>query len=422
LGAAVGNGRQFSVAHHALHVLEVEGSATPRRAAAVWMPRRCRLDAAPLPSACRAVAVCVPPLPSACRAAGVCVPRRAVAAVTAPRATSDAGCGVGVLPPSGRFLVRSGSGGDGFRTSSRVVLTEEVELTLLRSELPGLPRREGKVRDIYDLGDRLILVATDRLSAFDWVLPTGIPDKGRVLTGLSAFWFGLLKVPHHLISIAVEDFPPAVAAEDRELLRGRAMLVRKARVIPFECVVRGYLAGSGWKSYQATGEICGVSLPPGLVESARIEPIFTPATKAETGHDENIPFSVLRAAVGIEVAETLRSLSLEIYQTAAAHAQERGLILADTKLEWGYDHRSGELLLVDELLTPDSSRYWSAEAYRPGGPQPSFDKQFVRDWLERSGWDKSSPPPELPPEVVAGTRARYIEAFERLTGSSFPWK
>jgi phosphoribosylaminoimidazole-succinocarboxamide synthase len=293
---------------------------------------------------------------------------------------------------------------------------------LLESRLEGIPKRLGKVRDVYDLGGRLLLVATDRISAFDWVLPTGIPDKGRVLTSLSAFWFDFLDVPNHLISIAVEDFGLELDPEVREALRGRSMLVRKARVVPFECVVRGYLSGSGWKEYRSDGSVCGISLPEGLVEGDRIEPIFTPATKAETGHDENVSFEVMAGAVGTEVTETLRSMSLEVYQTAAAHALERGLILADTKFEWGFEDRTGELLLVDEVLTPDSSRYWATDTYRAGGPQPSFDKQFVRDWLETTGWDKSSPPPGLPDEVVEGTRSRYIEAFERLSGRAFPWK
>jgi phosphoribosylaminoimidazole-succinocarboxamide synthase len=294
-------------------------------------------------------------------------------------------------------------------------------VTLLETNLQGLQKRSGKVRDVYDLGDRLLLIATDRISAFDWVLPTGIPDKGRVLSTCSAFWFEFLGVPNHLISTAVEDFGIDLEPDLRESLRGRSMLVWKARVVPFECVVRGYLSGSGWKEYRATGSVCGIALPRGLVESNQIEPIFTPATKAETGHDLNLPFEVMASAVGNEVAQTLRSLSLEIYQKAAVHARQRGLILADTKFEWGFDDRTGELLLVDEVLTPDSSRYWAADTYRPGGPQPSFDKQFVRDWLETTNWDKASPPPPLPQDVIAGTRARYIEAFERLVGRPFPW-
>lgn len=292
------------------------------------------------------------------------------------------------------------------------------------TSLKGIPRRQGKVRDVYDLGDRLLLVATDRISAFDWILPTGIPDKGRVLTALSAFWFDRLDVPNHLISTEIEDANLDLDSGTRAALRGRSMLVKKARVVPFECVVRGYLSGSGWKEYRKGGSVCGIKLPPGLVESDRItpEPIFTPSTKAESGHDENVSCDVMASAVGAEVASTLRSRSLQVYQTAAARALERGLILADTKFEWGFDQQTGELLLIDEVLTPDSSRYWALDAYRPGGPQPSFDKQFVRDWLETTGWDKASPPPELPEDVVAGTRARYVEAFERLTGQAFPWK
>jgi phosphoribosylaminoimidazole-succinocarboxamide synthase len=283
----------------------------------------------------------------------------------------------------------------------------------------AFPKRKGKVRDLYDLGDRLLLVATDRISAFDWVLPTGIPDKGRVLTQLSAFWFGILKVPNHLISTSIDDAGLDVSGEESRLLKGRTMLVRKASVVPFECVVRGYLAGSAWKEYRATCAVCGRALPSGLVESDKVDPIFTPATKAVSGHDENVSFETMAAAIGNEVANTLKSKSLEVYQLAADYSAARGLILADTKFEWGFDDQTGELLLVDEVLTPDSSRYWSRESYRPGGPQPSFDKQFVRDWLEASGWDKSSPPPELPDDVVAMTRAKYVEAFERLSERPF---
>ena len=295
-------------------------------------------------------------------------------------------------------------------------------MALSETNLEGLPVRRGKVRDVYDLGDRLLLVATDRISAFDWILPTPIPDKGRVLTALSAHWFDRLGVANHLISADIDDAPIDVSDEVREGLRGRSMLVRKARVAPFECVVRGYLSGSGWKEYKASGAVCGVKLPPGLVESDRIEPIFTPATKAETGHDENVSFEVMARALGADVAETLRDHSLEVYRKAADEARAKGLILADTKFEWGFDERTGELLLIDEVLTPDSSRYWLIETYKPGGPQPSFDKQFVRDWLETTGWDKASPPPALPDDIVAKTRAKYIEAYELLTGRAFPWK
>jgi phosphoribosylaminoimidazole-succinocarboxamide synthase len=297
-------------------------------------------------------------------------------------------------------------------------------MTLLETNLGSgsIPKRQGKVRDVYDLGDRLLLIATDRLSAFDWVMPNGIPDKGRVLTCLSADWFERLRVPNHLISTEINDAGLDLEPEEQESLTGRTMVVRKARVVPFECVVRGYLAGSGWKEYRESGTVCGIALGPGLVQSDRIDPIFTPATKAETGHDENVPFETMASAVGREVANTLQSMSLEVYRVAAKHALDRGLILADTKFEWGFDDETGELLLVDEVLTPDSSRYWSVETYSPGGPQPSFDKQFVRDWLETTGWDKSSPPPRLPEDVVARTRQKYVEAFERLTGHAFPWR
>jgi phosphoribosylaminoimidazole-succinocarboxamide synthase len=296
--------------------------------------------------------------------------------------------------------------------------------TLLETNLGSgsIPKRRGKVRDVYDLGDRLLLVATDRISAFDWVMPNGIPDKGRVLTGLSAYWFKHLQVPDHVISTEIDEFGLDLSAEERDALQGRATLVRKARVVPFECVVRGYLAGSGWKEYRTSGTVCGIRLPGGLVESDRIDPIFTPATKAETGHDENIPFERMANAVGMEVAETLQSMSLDVYRIAEAHALKSDLILADTKFEWGFCDRSGELLLVDEVLTPDSSRYWAWNAYHPGGSQPSFDKQFVRDWLETTGWDKASPPPALPADVVARTREKYIEAYERLTGHAFPYR
>jgi phosphoribosylaminoimidazole-succinocarboxamide synthase len=296
--------------------------------------------------------------------------------------------------------------------------------TLIETNLAGAPKRFGKVRDIYDLGDRLLLVATDRISAFDWVLPTGIPDKGRVLSGLSDFWFDFLGVPNHRISSEIDDGLARrlrLIPEVRALLTGRSMIVRKARVIPFECVVRGYLSGSGWKEYRDTGEVCGITLPPGLVESDRIEPIFTPATKAESGHDLNVSFDAMAGDVGLELAETLRARSFDVYARAAEHAAGRGLILADTKFEWGVDETNGELILIDEVLTPDSSRYWNASEYRPGGPQPSYDKQFVRDWLEATGWDKSSPPPFLPDDVVAKTRLKYIEAYQTLTGRSFPW-
>ncbi len=296
-------------------------------------------------------------------------------------------------------------------------------MALRETSLPGLPRRRGKVRDVYDLGDRLLLVATDRISAFDWVLPTAIPDKGRILTGISAFWFGRFPVSNHLLSTAIDDAGLDLPAELREALDGRSMIVRKAEVVPFECVVRGYLSGSGWREYRACGTVCGIRLPEGLVESDRLDPpIFTPATKAESGHDEDVSFARMADTIGEELASRLREESLAIYRDAAQFAQSRGLILADTKFEWGFDPRTGELLLVDEVLTPDSSRYWPADPYKPGGPQPSFDKQFVRDWLDASGWDKASPPPALPDDIVARTRDKYIQAYESLTGQAFPWK
>jgi phosphoribosylaminoimidazole-succinocarboxamide synthase len=286
---------------------------------------------------------------------------------------------------------------------------------LLESSVPGVPVRRGKVRDVYDLGDRLLLVSTDRISAFDWILPTGIPDKGRVLTQLSRFWFDRLGVEHHMISVDAEEFGLPASA-DQASLRGRSMLVRKSRVVPVECVVRGYLAGSGWNEYRSTGEVCGVRLPSGLVECQKLpEPIFTPATKAEQGeHDENISFERMVEIVGRPLAEDLRQKSLDIYRRGAELAAERGILIADTKFEFG--QVDGRVLLIDEVLTPDSSRFWPADGYAPGRGQPSFDKQFVRDWLLTTDWDKNSPPPELPPDVVRRTREKYIEAYERITG------
>jgi phosphoribosylaminoimidazole-succinocarboxamide synthase len=276
------------------------------------------------------------------------------------------------------------------------------------------PAARGKVRDIYDLGDKLLIVATDRLSAFDVVLPTPIPDKGRVLTQLSLFWFALLRdvIPNHVLS-ATEL--PAPFDGYREELEGRSMLVRKTRPLPIECVVRGYVSGSGWKDYRATGKICGIALPPGLRESDQLpQPIFTPATKAAGGHDENITFQQAASLVGKDIAERVRDVSLEIYRRAAAHAEPRGILLADTKFEFGLLNE--ELIWIDEALTPDSSRFWPAAQYKPGGPQPSFDKQFVRDYLESIRWPKTPPGPELPAEVVAATRAKYREAYRILTG------
>jgi phosphoribosylaminoimidazole-succinocarboxamide synthase len=285
--------------------------------------------------------------------------------------------------------------------------------TLLRSEISGFPCRRGKVRDVYDLGDKLAIIATDRISAFDWVMPNGIPSKGRVLTELSTFWFNWLQIPNHLISTNLSDLPTAFQSPD---LVGRTMLVRKTEVIPVECVARGYLAGSGWKEYRASGTVCGIPLPAGLVEASPLpEPIFTPATKAEQGlHDENISFDVMAKQVGIETATELRNRTLDVYRRASAYAESRGIILADTKFEWGR-LPSGELILIDEVLTPDSSRFWPKDTYRPGSSPPSFDKQFVRDWLETTGWDKKSQPPALPAEVIEKTGAKYREALTRLT-------
>ncbi|MGA2618402.1 MAG: phosphoribosylaminoimidazolesuccinocarboxamide synthase [Thermoguttaceae bacterium] len=287
---------------------------------------------------------------------------------------------------------------------------------VLETSLPGLPVRRGKVRDIYDLGQQLLLVSTDRLSAFDWVLPTGIPDKGRVLTRISAFWFQRLGEPNHLITTDVEqmDLPPGA---DRRMLAGRSTLCRKTKVVPIECVVRGYLAGSAWQEYREHGTVCQIRMPAGLTESARLpEPIFTPSTKAETGHDENISFDEMARRVGHQRAEELRHRSLAIFSRGSDYALQRGILIADTKFEWG--ELDGQIILIDEVLTPDSSRFWPAAGYAPGRSQPSFDKQFVRDWLGASGWDKNSPPPALPAEIVAKTRAKYVEAFERLTGES----
>ena len=276
------------------------------------------------------------------------------------------------------------------------------------------PAARGKVRDIYDAGDKLLIVATDRLSAFDVILPTPIPDKGRVLTQLSLFWFNLLRdvIPNHVLSAT--EFP-APFDTYRDELAGRSMLVRKTVPLPIECVVRGYVSGSGWKDYQATGKICGIALPTGLRESDRLpEPIFTPATKAATGHDENISFERAAALIGDERARQVRDVSLEIYRRAAAYAEPRGILLADTKFEFGL--LNDELIWIDEALTPDSSRFWQAAEYKPGGHQPSFDKQFVRDYLESIHWPKTPPGPELPPEVVAATRGKYREAYRILTG------
>ena len=292
---------------------------------------------------------------------------------------------------------------------------------VLRTDIKELPVRRGKVRDVYDLGPNLLIVATDRLSAFDCVLPTGIPDKGRVLNQLSAFWFETLRSvsESHVVSVPaaavdVARLHPALAPH-AAALAGRSMVARKAQVMPVECVVRGFLAGSGWKSYKAAGEVCGIKLPKGLLESSKLpEPIFTPTTKAETGHDENISFEQMCGIVGAETAAQMRDRSLALYKRARDFAAGRGIIICDTKFEWGL--ADGRLILIDEALTPDSSRFWPADQYKPGRSQPSYDKQFVRDWLEASGWDKQPPAPALPDDVVARTSAKYVEAYERLTG------
>jgi phosphoribosylaminoimidazole-succinocarboxamide synthase len=290
---------------------------------------------------------------------------------------------------------------------------------LLETTLPGVALfRRGKVRDVYDLGERLLVVATDRLSAFDVVLPTGIPGKGLLLTQMSLFWFRLLAdvIPNHVVTADVGEYPAALRPF-REQLEGRSMIVLKTAVLPVECVVRGYITGSGWKDYKATGSVCGIALPAGLRESDRLEPpIFTPATKAETGHDENISFETMAATVGGERAAEARRVSLEIYARAREHAGARGIVLADTKFEFGV--RDGRLVWIDEALTPDSSRFWPRDGYAPGRSQPSFDKQFVRDYLESLDWDKTPPGPTLPLEVVTRTVEKYVEAFERLRGEA----
>ena len=294
---------------------------------------------------------------------------------------------------------------------------------LLNTTLDGLPlHARGKVRDIFDLGNELLLVATDRISAFDYVLGSGIPDKGRVLTQLSVFWFERTRdvVANHLIATDPQGFP-ALARPHAAVLRGRSMLVRKTQPIPVECVARGYLSGSGWKEYKATGEVCGIRLPAGLRESDRLpEPIFTPATKASTGHDINISEQAAADLIGTDLVQRLRELTLALYSHGARHAESCGIILADTKFEFGL-LPSGELILIDEMLTPDSSRYWPMDQYDPGKAQPSFDKQFVRDYLEEIGWDKQPPVPSLPERVIEGTRAKYLEAYRRLTGHDLPW-
>ena len=292
------------------------------------------------------------------------------------------------------------------------MLTFDPNGALVQTSLP-LPLRRGKVRDVYDLGNKLAIVSTDRISAFDYILPTGIPGKGRILTQLSLYWFDFLQVDHHLLATEI----PAELTTDPQVidaLTGRTMIVRKATVVPFECVVRGYLEGSGWREYQQSGEICGIPLPAGLRQCDPLPtPIFTPATKAEAGHDENVSYDFMQASIGQSTATALRDRSLEIYQKASRRASEVGLIIADTKFEFGFD--DGKLILVDEVLTPDSSRFWPRDQYEPGHSQPSFDKQYVRSWLtDESGWDQNSPPPSLPKHVVERTLEKYQQAQQLL--------
>ncbi|SRR5579875_799186 len=294
---------------------------------------------------------------------------------------------------------------------------------LIETNLPLPLFGKGKVRDTYDLGDRLLMVASDRISAFDCILPNGIPDKGRVLTQLSAFWFGRMSeiIPNHLISMEVADLPDEIRAQPTlvEQLAGRFMIVKKAQRLDFECVARGYLAGSGWADYQRTGAVCGVSLPAGLRQADALpEPIFTPAIKAESGHDENVSLAYMKGEIGEALAQTIADMTIAIYRAAASYALDRGIIIADTKLEFGL--LDGQLILIDELLTPDSSRFWAVSEYKPGGSPPSFDKQYVRDWLEGTGWNKQPPAPELPPDVIEGTANRYREAYAWLTGAPLP--
>ena len=288
---------------------------------------------------------------------------------------------------------------------------------LLQLDLPGIPKlKSGKVREVFDLGDRLLFVATDRISAFDCIMPNGIPRKGEVLTQLSHFWFAQTEAfqSNHLLSRADDALPPNLRPYAAQLAR-RSMIVKKARPLPIECVVRGYLAGSGWKEYRDQQTVCGIKLPPGLKESSELPaPIFTPATKAESGHDINIPFAEAERMVGAERAELLRAASLKLYRFARDYARRRGIIIADTKFEFGL--LDGKVILIDEVLTPDSSRFWPADHYQPGTSQPSFDKQFVRDYLETLDWHKTPPAPLLPPDIVARTQAKYLEAYERLTG------
>jgi phosphoribosylaminoimidazole-succinocarboxamide synthase len=293
--------------------------------------------------------------------------------------------------------------------------------TVHTTSLSGYPLfRRGKVRDVYDLGDRLLMVASDRISAFDVVMAEPIPEKGALLTQIAAYWFEQLAhiVPNHVISMDVDTLDNCTA-DEKQMLHGRSMIVRKTSPLPVECVVRGYLSGSGWKEYQASHTVCGISLPAGYVESSKLaEPIFTPATKAEEGHDENISFDVAAKILGDDAANAVRDYSIALYNAASELVASKGLILADTKFEFGIDD-SGEIILIDEALTPDSSRYWLTESYAPGTAQMNFDKQMLRDWLETTSWDKTPPPPTLPEDVIQGTRAKYIEAYERITGQQW---
>ena len=293
-------------------------------------------------------------------------------------------------------------------------------MTLLECNLPGIPKlRSGKVREVFDLGDSLLIVATDRISAFDCILPTGIPRKGEVLTQMTAFWYGVLDfVPNHFLTARFEAFP-AVLHPFEAQLRNRSMLVRKANPLPVECVARGHIAGSGWKEYQTAGTVGGHEVPTGLLQSAKLPaPLFTPSTKAESGHDENITWKECRRILGDELAIQVRDLTIDLYEHGCAHASRAGILIADTKFEFGL--ADGELILIDECLTPDSSRFWPANSWNPGSNPPSYDKQFVRDYLETLDWDKTPPAPELPPEVAEKTSAKYIEAFEQLTGLKLP--
>jgi phosphoribosylaminoimidazole-succinocarboxamide synthase len=301
------------------------------------------------------------------------------------------------------------------------VTSKTADRVLLHTDFPGLPlHASGKVRDVYALNGHLLFVATDRISAFDYVLATGIPSKGRVLTQLSLFWFDFLKklVPNHLVTADVSKYP-AELQKYRDQLEGRSMLVTKAEMVAVECVARGYLSGSGWKEYKQSGAVCGIKLPAGLKESDKLpEPIFTPATKAASGHDENISFADMVKRVGPELSEQLRDLTLKIYKTAADYALTKGIIIADTKFEFG--HTAAGLVLADEVLTPDSSRFWPADKYKPGGAQESYDKQFVRDYLESIKWNKQPPAPALPDDVARKTSEKYTEAYRRLTGRELP--